>query len=109
VKPVLPDDLALHINALLQRSREVRARNEAALKRASALREKSKTLLGRSQEIDDKLKLRTRSCPVCARTLDWVEMGSIGGVEYDYYHWCEEGCGLYCFDRTGRRWIKLAD
>jgi DNA-binding response OmpR family regulator len=109
VKPVLPDDLALHIGALLQRSRAVRARNEAAVARAAVLVEKSKGLLAKSQEIDERMKAKTRPCPVCERKLDWVETGTIRGVDYDYYHWCEYGCGLYCFERGGQRWIKLAD
>ena len=109
VKPVLPDDLAGHVTALLQHSRAVRARNTAARDRAAVLMEKSNTLIARSHAIDDRLKARTRSCPTCGDKLDWLEMGSIDGVDYDYYHWCDHGCGLHCYDRSSRRWLKLAD
>ncbi|HET7698747.1 MAG TPA: response regulator [Vicinamibacterales bacterium] len=108
VKPVLPEDLFTHIGALLQRSRELRRLNEAACTRAAGLVQKSTELLARSREIDSRVDLTSRRCPVCAQRLQWVETGRIAGIEYDYFHWCDSGCGLYCYDRQGQRWVKLA-
>jgi hypothetical protein len=50
----------------------------------------------------------TRGCPACGGALSWIEKGRIGGVEYDYYRWCQHGCGLYCYDCAGAKWVKLA-
>jgi hypothetical protein len=49
-----------------------------------------------------------RRCPACSRPLVYIETGRIGGVLYEYFHWCEGGCGLYCFDRDAGRFVKLA-
>ena len=108
VKPVLPDDLVTHITALLTRSRELRARNQAALTRAATLVEKSARLIAKARDLEERVNLTARGCPSCARPLQFVETGRIAGSEYDYYHWCDRGCGLYCYDRSGHRWVKLA-
>jgi len=108
VKPVLPADLAKQVQALLSKARTIRARNESALGKARDLRERSNTLIARSHEITARVNLTARSCPVCAQPLQWIESGSINRRDYDYYHWCSGGCGLYCFDRDARRWVKLA-
>jgi CheY-like chemotaxis protein len=108
VKPVLPDDLVLHIGTLLQKSRALRDRNEASRKRTAELVQKSNHLIAKSSEINRRLEASSRRCPACAQALHWVEAGRIDGIEYDYYHWCDRGCGLFCFDRSGDRWIKLA-
>jgi len=49
-----------------------------------------------------------RSCPSCAAPLRWVERSRLYGVEYDYYAWCPNGCGLYCYDVSLGTWLKLA-
>jgi hypothetical protein len=49
-----------------------------------------------------------RTCPGCGTPLEWIEEGTIGLRTYEYYRWCLKGCGLYCFDRHGAAWIKLA-
>jgi len=49
-----------------------------------------------------------RLCPACGCSLEWVERGTIGGISFDYFRWCLEGCGLYCFDRSRSKWVKLA-
>ena len=40
--------------------------------------------------------------------LRWADAAAIGGVEYDYYTSCVNGCGLYCYDGCAEEWIKLA-
>jgi hypothetical protein len=85
----------------LARSRELRKQTERAAGRANHLRLTSGEALNRS---------RPRSigaCPSCGKALDWIERGRLDGVEYDYYHWCESGCGLYCYERRAETWIKL--
>jgi len=49
-----------------------------------------------------------RPCPSCAAPLRWVERSRLYGVEYDYYAWCPNGCGLYCYDLGLGAWAKLA-
>ena len=49
----------------------------------------------------------TRSCPGCGGVLEWIERGRLHGVEYDYYRWCEAGCGLYCYECRAETWVKL--
>ena len=49
-----------------------------------------------------------RHCPACSRPLAFIENGRIGGVWYEYFHWCSGGCGLYCFDCDAGRFVKLA-
>jgi hypothetical protein len=46
--------------------------------------------------------------PQCRSALDWIERGTIGGIEYDYCHWCPKACGLFCYDRTAGEFLKLA-
>ena len=48
-----------------------------------------------------------RRCPACDTELEWVERARLYGVEYDYYRWCSNGCGLYCYERLGETWVKL--
>jgi CheY-like chemotaxis protein len=108
LKPVLPADLMEQVNLLLTKSRAVRARNETALGKARDLRERSNAIIARAHGIVDRVNLTARACPGCAQSLQFIETGSIDGREYDYYHWCLNRCGLYCFDREARRWVKLA-
>lgn len=59
-------------------------------------------------ESPEDVRQMPRTCPVCAWPLVWAERGSLGGVEYDYYRWCVNGCGLYCLDLSRDQWVKLA-
>jgi hypothetical protein len=49
-----------------------------------------------------------RFCPGCGQLLEWIERNRIEQREFDYYHRCLRGCGLYCYDLGARNWIKLA-
>jgi DNA-binding response OmpR family regulator len=47
-------------------------------------------------------------CPSCGILLEWIERSTLDGQEYDYFEWCKNGCGLYCYNRETQRWIKVA-
>ncbi len=107
VKPVLPDRLLASVRELIVQARELRKRSETARAKASELIPRSDELIRKAQSLAP-LPAGTRACPECAKPLEWVERGRIGGVTYDYYRWCLKGCGLYCYDRDAARWVKLA-
>jgi DNA-binding response OmpR family regulator len=107
-KPVAPDELARRIHEVLATSHGLRERSTALTARASHLREKSATLLRRPDPIEARYADRRRDCPECGTPLEWLERGTIGGIEYDYYRWCVKRCGLYCYDRTDGQFLKLA-
>ena len=49
-----------------------------------------------------------RPCPSCSRLLAWTERATVDGIAYDYFRWCESGCGLFCFDVASGQSLKLA-
>jgi CheY-like chemotaxis protein len=108
VKPVVPSVLYQRGRALIAASATLRERSNAALDRAQELMNQNLATRQRNRVFVEKLQNRPRECPTCGSPLDWLERGSIGGVEYDYYRWCLQGCGLYCFDRRSKHWVKLA-
>lgn len=108
LKPVLPDVLLTRGQTLMRSSATLRARSTAALDRAYSLLDQNLAARRRMRESVESLGKRARACPKCGATLEWLERGTIGGVEYDYYRWCLKGCGLYCYDRRAGDWIKLA-
>jgi CheY-like chemotaxis protein len=108
VKPVLPDTLLATVRQLLSVSRDLRTRSARARARTAALVERSNELLDRARGIVSRATSSARACPDCSRPLDWIESGRIGGVTFDYFRWCDSGCGLYCYDRSGSKWVKLA-
>jgi len=108
-KPVPPAHLLENIRRVLDSSSALRARGQQALAEAARLRGKSTTLLVRSASLAAQLEdTGTRRCPICRDRLEWIERGQLDGQEFDYYRWCTNSCGLYCFNRTKRSWIKLA-
>jgi CheY-like chemotaxis protein len=109
-KPVLPDTLLERLEQVLAHSARLRARSSRVRGETKRLVEKSGRLLDRSERLKDVLEPGGRPCPACGSRLEWLERGSVQGVEYDYYRWCANGCGLYCYERggQGRKWIKLA-
>ncbi len=111
VKPLDGELLLRRARATMERARTLRARGTAAIQFGQELRERSSELHERTQAVTAaacRLEASVRSCPKCRTALDWIERGSLGGSEYDYYHWCIRGCGLFCYDRTLRRWLRLA-
>lgn len=90
-------------------SRKLRERADGVRRVAGGLIERSSNLIARAHDIDAPLSAHARrSCPGCGKPLDWIERGCIDGQEYDYYHWCPNGCGLRCYNRSSHAWLKLA-
>jgi DNA-binding response OmpR family regulator len=108
LKPVMPDVLLARGQALITASAALRARGNAALERAYSLLDQNLAACQRVRESIHQLGKWVRVCPKCGSPLEWLERGTISGVEYDYYSWCRKGCGLYCYDRRAEDWIKLA-
>jgi CheY-like chemotaxis protein len=108
LKPVVPDVLLLRGQALIAASATLGARSHAAVERAHSLLNKNLTVRQRGRECIESLGRRARACPKCGNSLEWLERGTISGVEYDYYRWCLKGCGLYCYDPRAADWIQLA-
>jgi response regulator RpfG family c-di-GMP phosphodiesterase len=107
LKPVLPDDLLQRARALLEQSQRLRERTDRAEQRTAELAQRVAEAKERAQELREERR-QSRCCPGCGRRLEFIERTRIRGVEYDYYRWCGQGCGLYCFDRSAARWVKLA-
>jgi CheY-like chemotaxis protein len=105
-KPVTPQALLLNVQRLLESSHALRARSERLRARVAPLKERSADLLGRAKTVTP-VPRRDARCPQCCEPLSWVERGRIEAREFDYYHWCARGCGLYCFDIAARTWIRL--
>jgi CheY-like chemotaxis protein len=108
LEPRTDPDVVLRSLRELMRSRELRERSEHVRERAGNLIDRSARLIARAGDIAERVDQTRRICPGCGRALEWIERGRIAGEEYDYYHWCSNGCGLYCFNRSGGRWVKLA-
>jgi CheY-like chemotaxis protein len=106
-KPVPPESLLLNVRRLLESSKALRARSERARARIAPLLEKSADLLARPKTPVTAMPSQTARCPQCCESLTWIERGRIDAREFDYYHWCARGCGLYCYDIAGRTWIRL--
>jgi DNA-binding response OmpR family regulator len=101
-KPVLPEALLQNSRALLDRSRSLRGRAGESHERAAQLVARSADVVRRE------LSPKERRCPRCGSHLAWIERGRLYGMEYDYYRWCDAGCGLYCYEIVGAKWVKLA-
>lgn len=106
-KPCPPQTLLDRARQLLEVSRELRARSQAVLDKSEQRRQRANAWMERRDEPVDPLS-KVRRCPSCGSPLDWVERGTLEGQEYDYFHWCRQGCGLYCYRPASKDWIKLA-
>jgi hypothetical protein len=93
---------------VLAASHGLRERSTRLTTKARTLRERSDLLLQKEAPLEARPDDRRRNCPQCGGPLEWLERGTIGGVEYDYYRWCARACGLYCYDRTAGQFQKLA-
>jgi DNA-binding response OmpR family regulator len=108
LKPVMPDELLARGQQLIAASASLRAQSNAALERAHSLLDQNLAARQRVREYVEALSKQGRACPECGSSLEWLERGTISGLEYDYYRWCLKGCGLFCYDCRAGDWIKLA-
>ena len=106
-KPVPPATLLTTAKQMLDMTQALRERVVGVRQRATELLAQSRKLRETTAALSATMA-RRRSCPGCGSHLEWIERGRIGGTTYDYYRWCLKGCGLYCYDRDGQRWVKLA-
>jgi DNA-binding response OmpR family regulator len=106
-KPVAPDALLVNVRRLLDSSQALRARSDRARSRIAPLLQKSADLLARPKATLAEVEPQAARCPQCCEPLTWIERGRIDSREFDYYHWCARGCGLYCFDIAARSWTRL--
>jgi CheY-like chemotaxis protein len=110
LKPVAPETLVARVEAALAQSSALRARSAKTISRVEPLLAKSAGLMaqarrhGRGAETGE----GTRPCPSCGGDLEWIETGKLNGAEYDYFRWCSNKCGLYCFNRTTRNFELLS-
>lgn len=112
LKPVLPDVLSQRIKLALQLSKVLRGRSVAARARLPRLLAQSQRLLDRSQRTVDRTGRLTpppRPCPNCGRALAWEARRKLRGISFDDYRPCENGCGVFCYDRSQRRVVPRAD
>lgn len=105
-KPVSPPALRNVVERVLVASRAVRRRRKLHRAVSPAVAELSTVDEARPPERET--TSTERECPACGRLLEWVERRIVGGVEYDYFRWCQGGCGLYCFGVPTAQWLKLA-
>jgi hypothetical protein len=106
LKPVSPNALLARVRTAIEQSHELRTRSEAVRQRIPPLLERSAALRQRSSGVDG--ETIQRDCPECGTPLTFIESGELGGVEYEYYQWCRNRCGLYCFNRRARAFERLA-
>jgi CheY-like chemotaxis protein len=106
--PTSDDALVRQVRELVRESHRLRATSAGARRRARALVEHSNRLIVRRVRGAEHTDAATRLCPKCDHALALIERGRIGDIEYEYYRWCERGCGLYCFDCAAQKWVKLA-
>ena len=106
-KPVAPATLLVRAQQLLDKTQSLRERIGTVRQRTAELLARSRKLRETTAALSATMA-RQRACPGCGGGLEWIERGRIGGTTYDYYRWCLKGCGLYCFDRDGQRWVRLA-
>ena len=106
--PVPPEVLVANVQQLLIEAYAVRMRADRDNRRLQELADRSRSLFPSRSTEADRFASATRTCPACAHPLEWIENGRIGTVQYDYYQWCANGCGLHCYDVDNQLWVKLA-
>jgi DNA-binding response OmpR family regulator len=105
LKPVSPGTLIDGIKSAVQESAVLRARSKALLERIPVL-QRSHAALRRSA--NNAASRRERACPFCGYLLVWVDRADLPQGSYDYYDWCKQGCGLFCFNVSTREFQQLA-
>jgi len=105
IKPVSEQTLLQQTREVLARARQTRTRAQEMIRRGSSLLERTAALVDKTTQMN---RAARRACPQCGQHLDWVERGTIDAVTYDYYRGCRNGCGLFCFDVSQEKWVRLA-
>lgn len=109
VKPVLPPVLLADIQQVLLQGYATRLRSDRDAAKSRELAERARALIPEERAPLEEAPEVARYCPHCGALLAWVESAELAGDTYDYYRWCENQCGLFCYARRGRQWIKLID
>jgi CheY-like chemotaxis protein len=99
LKPVAPETLLRRLEAALAQSAALRNRSTAALSTVEPLLAKSAALRAQGRR-GESAEGPGRPCPNCGEPLEWIESGELGSTTYDYYRWCSNKCGLYCFNQA---------
>jgi CheY-like chemotaxis protein len=108
LKPVSPRALVTRVSAAIQQSHDLRLRSDALRERIPELLKRSSALLLKSSGRDSSNAGPARECPSCGAQLSFIESGVLSGIEYEYYQWCRNRCGLYCYNRRARAFERLA-
>jgi CheY-like chemotaxis protein len=99
LKPVAPETLIARLEAALSEATALRTRGVAALANVESLLARSTALIAQGRHGAPQSE-RRRACPTCGEQLEWIETGQLGANTYEYYRWCRNKCGLYCFNQT---------
>jgi DNA-binding response OmpR family regulator len=109
LKPVSPPALIERLRSALQHSALLRARSTAILERIPVLLRRSQAALRRSEDTAAAgQNSQQRACPGCGKPLIWVDSCDLRQGRYDYYQWCQQGCGLFCFNGSTQQFQQLA-
>jgi CheY-like chemotaxis protein len=110
LKPVAPVTLVSRLRAAIEHSATLRARSAEASNKVAELLHRSAALIAQTKVPSPPraAEKRDRKCPGCGTALQWLETGKLQRVTYDYYRWCGNGCGLYCFNRGTGEFERLA-
>jgi CheY-like chemotaxis protein len=108
LKPVAPGTLLARVATAVSQSSALKGPAHAPRPQAEPLVDGSRDKLA---HLKPRIKNahRHRVCPKCGKRLAWLETGRLGGAVYDYYRWCDNGCGLYCYDRERETFERLAE
>jgi FixJ family two-component response regulator len=105
IKPVPADALLADVQQLLVQEYAFRIRAARDREGLRALQGRSESLIVRPASPSDH---PVRCCPGCNHPLEWIDQGRIASATFDYYQWCVNGCGLFCYDVDGEGWERLA-
>jgi CheY-like chemotaxis protein len=107
VKPVLPPALLADVQQILLQGYGSAIRADRESTKLRELTDRARALIPVPGSTPDSASL-TRPCPSCGFPLTWSENRDLAGDSYDYYEWCANRCGLFCYTRQSGQWLKLA-
>jgi DNA-binding response OmpR family regulator/uncharacterized protein YbaR (Trm112 family) len=109
-KPIGIEQLISNVRSVLGHSKALRERSQRATARIPDLIDRSKHAIDRSHRTLSKLVSTlndVRTCPSCKQPLRYIETRKLDDIDYEYFHPCSNGCGLFCYDRERRRMVSL--